>query len=178
MLSHPAWKAIFVCLAFSSLQSIAVAADTAPKGIDAIAAYAGSWQVEIEHLDTPRSKAGHEKNALRNACWRDGEYFACNQYVDGESKVLIVFTYNAKDNIYTSYQIPLGGGESGSGKLQIEGNVWTFPWEITDAGRTTYFHVINVFTAPDRIEFRQEFSSDHVHWTVTAKGSEKKIANP
>jgi hypothetical protein len=147
-----------------------------PAGIDVVWAYAGVWKVEIDHLDTAHSKAGHEVTNLRNVCWKDGGYLACNQYVDGESKVLIVCTYNAKDNAYTSYQISMGGGAAGSGKLLIDGNVWTFPWEVTEGDKTTYFRVVNVFEAPDRIQFRQEFSPDKLHWTVTAKGIETKIS--
>lgn len=147
-----------------------------PAGIDAIWAYAGTWNIEIDHLATANSKASHEKTQLRNDCWKSGGYVACNQYVDGESKVLIVFTYNAKDNVYTSYQVPLGGGDPGAGKLLIDGNVWTFPWQVTEGDKTTYFHVVNVFNAPDKIEYRQEFSTDKVHWTVTAKGLETKTA--
>jgi hypothetical protein len=159
------------------LSSAASAASpAAPTGIDVIWAYAGSWKIEIDHLETANSKASHETTSLRNACWKDGGYLACNQYVDGESKVLIVFTYNAKDNTYTSYQIPLGGGESGAGKLVVEGNMWTFPWKVTDGDKTTYFRVVNVFEAPNRIQYRQEFSSDQVHWTVTARGMETKLS--
>jgi hypothetical protein len=150
---------------------------TAARGVEVIwAAYAGVWNVETEHFDTAHSKAGHEKTTLRNACWKDGGYLACNQYVDGESKALIVFTYNEKENVYTSYPIPLDGGQAGAGKLYIEGNVWTFPWEETEGGKTTYFRVVNVFNTPYKIEYRQEFSSDKVHWTVTAKGNETKVA--
>ena len=145
-------------------------------GVDVVLAYAGTWKVEMEHLDTAHSKASHEKTTLRNACWKNGLYLACNQYVDGESKVLIVFTYNAKENIYTSYQIPSNGGESGSGKLLIDGNVWTFPWQLTEGDKTTFYRVVNVFAAPDRIEFRQEFSADKVHWTVMATGTETKLS--
>ena len=148
----------------------------APNGLEVIWAYAGVWKVETEHFDTAHSKAGHEKATLRNACWKDGGYLACNQYVDGESKTLIVFTYNAKAKVYTSYQIPQDGGEPGAGKLLVEGNVWTFPWEATEGDKTTYFRVVNVFEAPDRIQFRQEFSSDKVHWTMTAKGTETKAS--
>jgi hypothetical protein len=35
--------------------------------------------------------------------------------------------------------------------------------------------VVNVFTTPGSIEYRQEFSDDKVHWTVTAKGLEHKL---
>lgn len=145
-------------------------------GIEAIRAYEGAWDVTIEHLDTAHSKASREHTSLRNDCWNSGGYFACNQYVNGESKVLLVFTYNQEKNEYTSYPIPPDGSEAGSGKLLIEGNVWTFPWQAKEGETITYFHVVNVFTAPDRIEFRQEFSPDKVHWTLMARGTETRTS--
>lgn len=155
---------------------MAAAAPNAPKGVEVIWAYAGVWKVETEHFETVHSKAGHEKTTLRNACWKDGGYLASNQYVDGESKILIVFTYNEKENIYTSYQVPQDGGQPGTGKLLIDGNVWTFPWQVTESDKTTYYRVVNIFDSPDKIEYRQEFSADKVHWTVTAKGSETRVS--
>jgi hypothetical protein len=65
------------------------------QGIEKIAAYAGSWSIHIEHLATAYSKASDEHTQLRNDCWRSGGYFACDQYVEGVSKVLIVFTFDA-----------------------------------------------------------------------------------
>jgi hypothetical protein len=56
----------------------------------------------------------------------------------------------------------------------IEGNVWTYPWEDNVNGTTVYFRVVNVFAAPDRIHYRQEFSVDKTHWTIMAKGTEQK----
>jgi hypothetical protein len=148
-----------------------------PPGIDAIRAYEGSWDVSVEHFDTAYSKASKEKSSLRNDCWKSGGYFACNQFVNGESKALLVFTYDAAKNVYTSYPIPFDGSSAGLGKLLIEGNVWTFPWESKDGDKTTYFRVVNVFATPDQIEFRQEFSTDNVHWTLMAKGLDKKTGN-
>jgi hypothetical protein len=109
------------------------------QGIEKIAAYAASWSIHIEHLATPYSKASDEHTQLRNDCWRSGRYFACNQYVDGASKVLLVFTYDAAAGNYTSYQIPTDGGAAGSGKLEIQGSVWTFPWETKEAERQPIF---------------------------------------
>jgi hypothetical protein len=165
--------ALGACASYSPAAYAAAPADK-PAGIDAIRAYEGAWDINIEHFDTAHSKASREHTSLRNDCWKSGGYFACNQYVDGESKVLLVFIYNQAKNEYTSYQIPPGGGETGSGKLLIDGNVWTFPWQTKDGDSTTYFHVVNVFVAPDRIEFRQEFSTDNAHWTVMAKGMETR----
>jgi hypothetical protein len=147
-----------------------------PAGIDAILAYEGTWDVTMEHFDTAHSKASREHTSLRNDCWKSGGYVACNQYVDGDSKVLLVFIYNQAKNEYTSYQIPPSGGDPGSGRLLIDGNVWTFPWQTKDGDSTTYFRVVNVFPAPGRIESRQEFSTDNVHWTVMAKGTDTKTS--
>lgn len=161
-----------------ALGSIEICAEAAEKstGIDAIQAYAGDWNISIEHFDTAHSKASKETSTLHNDCWKSGAYFACNQYVNGDSKVLLVFTFDEKSNSYTSYQIPQGGGESGSGKLLIDGNTWTFPWQEKEGDQITWYRVVNVFTDPATIEFRQEFSTDQVHWTLTAKGQEHKAS--
>lgn len=145
-----------------------------PAGIQKMLAYQGAWKIETEHFATRFSKAAKESSTLRNDCWRSAGYFVCDQFVNGESKDLIVFTYDARDDTYNSYSVPAAGGGGGSGKLTIKGNVWTFPWEDKQDGKTVYFRVVNTFTAPGTIEYRQEFSEDNVHWTVTAKGFEHK----
>ena len=162
------------CLAVSCLAQTATPAGT-PADIDPLWAYAGTWAVTIDHFDTAHSKASHEQTTLRNACWKDAGFLACDQYVDGDSKVLIVFTYTGKNGVYTSYQVPPHGEEPGTGKLFIEGNTWTFPWQSGEGDKTTWFRVVNVFLAPDRIDFRQEFSTDNVHWTAMAHGVETKV---
>lgn len=149
----------------------------ATAGIDTIMAYAGTWKVQGTRFATAHSDAGNEDTTLRNDCWKSGAYVACNQYVNGDSKVLLVFTYNAKQQMYTSYPIPQNGEPASSGRLQIVGNVWTFPWQVSQGGADTYFHVVNVFTSSDHIDYVQEFSTDNVHWTTMAKGSETKIGN-
>ena len=145
-------------------------------GMDPIMSYAGVWKVEIDHLDTAYSKMSHESTTLKNVCWKSGGYVACNQQVNGESRVLLVFTYVEKEKSYTTYQIPPGGGEPGSGKLFIDGNTWEFPWRVSGPDKPMYFRVVNVFTTPNQVEYRQEFSTDKEHWTVMAKGTEKKIS--
>src|SRR5215469_18117567 len=72
------------------------------SGVDVIWNYAGTWNTEINHLDTPYSKASHEAHKLENDCWKSGAYVACRQIVDGDPKILLVFTYNDKDGSYAS----------------------------------------------------------------------------
>ncbi|HTQ56906.1 MAG TPA: hypothetical protein VMI94_20705 [Bryobacteraceae bacterium] len=149
-----------------------------PVGLEKIAAYAGTWKIQTEHFKTRFSEAGKESSTLRNDCWRSGGFFVCDQFVDGESRDLIVYTYNAKDDTYNSYSVPAEGGRGGSGTLLIRDNVWTFPWERTQDGKTYHFRVVNVFLAPGTIEYRQEFSEDQVHWTITGKGLEHRVEAP
>jgi hypothetical protein len=143
-------------------------------GIDWIGAYEGTWKTETEHFPTAYSKAGKESSTLHNDCWKSGDFFACHQIVNGESKALIVYTYDPQSKTYTTYPIMPDGSAAGHGKLVIVGNVWTYPWEFTENGKTTYFRVVNTFMAPNRIEFRQEYSTDQQNWTLMSKGTEVK----
>jgi hypothetical protein len=148
----------------------------APQGLDVLAVYAGSWKTEIHHLDTAFSHKGEELFTLRNDCWRSAGYFACDQFVGGESKALLVFTYDAATRVYSSYPIPAAATAPVSpGTLIVEGPVWTFPWDVTEDGKTTHFRVVNTWSSPDAIEFRQEFSADGKQWVVMAQGHEMRV---
>lgn len=175
------FSAIMTAVALFSY-ALASAFSQAPQqsqasGIDAIMAYAGTWKVQGERFATAHSNSGKEDTTLRNECWKTGAYVVCNQFVNGESKTLLIFTYNDKQKMYTAYHVMQDGDPAGSGRLQIIGNVWTFPWQVTEAGDTIYFHVVNVFTDADHIQYQQEFSTDNLHWTTMAKGSETRIGN-
>ena len=158
-----------------ALPAPVLAADAAPQGLDKVMAYAGTWKTEIRHLDTPFSKAGSESLTLKNDCWRSGAFLACDQIVDGDPKALLVFMYDAKGDIYASYPITAGSSDVHPGTLIIKGKVWTFPWDATDAGKTTHFRVVNTWSSADSIEFRQEYSSDGVQWTLMAEGHETRV---
>lgn len=160
-------------LCYASFPALPQSADT---GINRISAYAGTWKSETEHFDARFSKAHRESITLHNDCWGSDGYFACHQFVDGKPSVLIVYTYNQKDDVYKSYIVPSDGGDVTTGKLLIKGNVWTFPWEDKDkTGKTFYFEVVNVWTGACTIDYRTEFSEDRVHWTIASKGHESKL---
>ena len=142
--------------------------------VERILAYAGTWKVETESFATPHSKAGHEATTLRNDCWKSGAYVACRQIVDNDPKILLVFTCSGEGNTCTSYQIPPDGSDAHAAKMTIEGDRWTFPWSVTGGGKTTWFRVVNVWASFKEIEYRQEFSTDQVHWTPMAVGHEVK----
>lgn len=166
----------FILTAIVAGSAIGVGAQSQPSpagdGIAAIKAYQGTWKLKADSFDTTHSKARHDENEIRNDCWRSGNYYACNQYVDGESKILLVFTFDADKKIYTSYLIPADGSAASSGTLEIQGDTWMYPWQSTEDGHTTYYRVVNVFKSPKLIEYRREFSADKVNWVVMSRGSE------
>ncbi len=163
--------AVFVVI-FAAMTGPTVAA-----GVGTVTAYAGTWHTHIVYYATAESKARTEDAHLRNDCWQSAGYFACDQFVDGTSKALVVFTYDSASNVYHTYAIPSDGTPASSGQLLISGSRWTFPWQVSDNGKTTYGRVINIFHGADTIEYRQEFSDDGAHWTVTAAGTEHRVSH-
>jgi hypothetical protein len=148
-----------------------------PKGLDVLQSYAGRWKTEIHYLDTPYSKQADTSYELRNDCWRSAGYYACDQFVGGDSKALLVFTWDPKRG-YLSYPItPESGVTLHAGHLLISGALWTFPWQVSKGGKTTYFHVLNTWDGPDHIQFRQEYSSDGKHWQPMAEGHETRVTD-
>ena len=164
-----------VVIMLSLLPGAAVAGGGAPQGLDKVMAYAGTWKTDTRYFDTPYSKASYETATLQNDCWRSGGFFACRQIVDGDSKALLVFVYDSKTDRYTSYPIPTAGGEVHPGSLIIQAATWTFPWDNTEGGKTIHFRVVNVWSSPDRIEFRQEYSADGEHWIRMAEGHDARV---
>jgi hypothetical protein len=165
------------------LTALAWAASTAAAqpsgaGIEKIAAYAGTWHSRTVHYKTAYSTARVETASVRNDCWRSAGYYACDQFVNGPSAALIVYTYDAKRDLYHTSAIPPGGSTASSGELKIAGNTWTFPWTDRQKGKIVYARVVNVFRNADTIDFREEFSLDHAHWITTATGVEHRVATP
>ncbi len=155
---------------------LCVSLGVAPAGgIEPLAAYAGTWRIHITHYKTRYSKARTETSLLKNDCWRSAGFYACDQIVDGVSRALIVYTYDAKAAVYHSQVLLPGGGLPSSGTLMIAGNTWTFPWQDKDGKRTVYLRVVNIFVNRNTIKYRQEFSFDKIKWVLAASGGERRL---
>ncbi len=152
----------------------ALLAQSNANPLDTVLAYRGTWKAELDHVDAKTGKSTHESSVIRNLCWKSNEFAACNQVVNGESKILIVYTYNPAGKYYKSNLILPDGTAAGSGKLIINGSTWIFPWQVEEQGKTVYYRVVNEFTSPAHIDVRQEHSDDNAHWTVTMQGKEEK----
>ena len=161
------------CLIFLCALPTAAAAQPA-QGLDRLTAYAGSWDLDVTHLETPYGKAGNEHHRLTNDCWRSKLFYVCQQSLDGDPKALLIFTYDAAQDRYASYPVVPGSEAAHAGVLLIQGQDWIFPWDDSRDGKTTHFRVVNTWSSPDTIEFRQEYSADGAHWTPMATGHEQR----
>jgi hypothetical protein len=161
-----------------SLTMSAHAASPVPTASDVgvFARYAGTWQMQLNHLQTPYSKASNETMTVKNDCWRSEIFYVCDQIIDGAPKALIVFFYNAEDKRYGSFPITARSDVVHPGDVLVEGKTITFPWQINDNGKGIHMRIVNTFTTPDTMEFRQEYSEDGQTWTPMAAGTERKMA--
>ncbi|HEX2668709.1 MAG TPA: hypothetical protein VHP13_10080 [Gammaproteobacteria bacterium] len=161
-------------LAASSLPALAADA-TSP--LDRLNVFAGTWKTESEKFDTPYSSAGTVSSTLVNQCWKAGNFFICNQSVNGQSAVLLVFTYKGGDSFNIS-NIPAAGGYASNGSLVVNGGVWTFPGQTHKFGQVVYFRTVNIYSDNDNLDYREEYSTDQQTWTLMAKGHEARLRNP
>ena len=163
---------------FAAALMVSAAGPVTPHaaGVDAIAAYAGTWDINVTHYRTKYSTARTEHSTLHNDCWKSAGYYACDQIVGAQSRALLVFTYDAKQNVYHSYVIPQDGSDAHKGTLVISGHTWTYPMQDKDGDRTVYVRIVNDWENGSTIRFRQEFSYDQKTWTVSARGIERKTA--
>lgn len=143
-------------------------------GLERLRILAGTWKSNGERYATDYSKAGKSFATLHNDCWASGEFYACDQIVDGASKSLVIFSVDEKTGEYNSYAIGSQGGAAHHGSLRIEGNTWTYADPPGASNIKVHFRTINVFTQPSVIHYRVEYSRDDKHWTTMLEGVETK----
>jgi hypothetical protein len=154
----------------------ATPAATAADPLAPLAAYQGMWRAESETLDSPYDKASRSPPiVLQNDCHRWEKFYACAQTVDGHPAALLVFSYTGAPGVYTSSPVPPDGSSARSGKLIIDGDEWTFPWEGTRDGAPVHFRVVNRFVSPDEIEVRREASTDGKTWLLIGRGHTMRV---
>ncbi len=111
-------------------------------------------------------------NKIQNDCADVGQFFLCQQTVDGKVAALLIFTPgDSKGRYYTQPILP-DGHATGRGELEIEGDRWTYPSKEEENGKTKYYRITNVFSGKDRIHFERSESVDDKTWKVLASGDE------
>src|SRR5579863_506558 len=164
-------------LTVSGFSMAAGEADTpssASQGLDRLAVFAGTWKSDSQTFKTPYSEEGSSTTTLVNQCWKTGAFFVCNQTVNGVSASMLVFTYKGGDT-FNEAAVQAATGQANNGTVVIAGGVWTFPGVSHQYGQATYFRVVNIYSNNDNLDYREEYSTDQLTWTLMAKGHETRI---
>jgi hypothetical protein len=155
----------------------AAPANTASAASDPYAALQlldGKWDAHPAEGD----KAA-EPVHIENRCAKAGEFFVCNQFVNGKNGALVVYLpLHPLENggyAYRNQALRTEGDGAGSwGNLEIIGNRWVYASEENDKGKKQYWRTINVFSGADKIHFEVQRSEDGVKWATEASGDETR----
>ena len=136
--------------------------------------YDGKWDV-IPATDGKPADQVH----LENRCAKVGDFFACNQFLNGKSMALVIFLpLQPLENggyVYRNQALRTDGDSSGTwSKMEIVGDRWVYSSDETDKGKKTYWQTVNVFSGPDKIHFEVQKSDDGLKWTTTMSGDEAR----
>jgi hypothetical protein len=161
-------RTIFLSTIFFAVTGGVYAADSS---FDSLWLYQGSFDVT---MNIPGSKP--VSNKIQNDCADFGQYFVCQQTVDGKVVALLIFTPGeTKGHYYTNPMFP-NGRVAGRGDLELDGDRWTYPSKEEENGVTKYYKITNVFSGKDRIHFERSESADGKTWTTLATGDEVRTS--
>jgi len=135
----------------------------------------GKWDALPAKGDKPA-----EPVHLENRCAQAGEFFTCNQFVNGKNMALVIFLpLHSLENggyAYRNQALRVEGDNSGAwGNLEISGDHWVYSSDETDKGKKTYWRTNNVFSGSDKIHFEVQRSEDGLTWTTTMSGDEARV---
>lgn len=132
--------------------------------------YDGHWEV--------LAKGSAPAVQVINHCAQAGQYFACDQSVDGKHAALLLFvpvkeSPSGGQEYRNRAVTAAAGGDWGS--LLIEGDHWIYSWSGTADGKANYGRVVNVFNGRDHIHFDVQSSTDGTTWKTDQSGDERRV---
>jgi hypothetical protein len=155
---------------------IVLAAIISSRGADD-SVYAPLWLYQGNWIASAKDLAlGASPDQLTDDCALVGQYFTCQQTVNGKVGALLVFVPAETPGHYFTNAIVPQGYAGGRGELEISGDRWTYSSKSVDGDKTTYHRTLNIFTGKDHIHYEQGESVDGINWTVTGSGDEVRAA--
>src|SRR5258708_26968520 len=121
-------------LLFATLATLPLLA--ADQAMEPLWGYQGTWEFT---KDTPGGPP--VVNKIQNDGADTGQFFVCQQTVDGKLTALLTFIpTQTKGHYYTVPVLP-NGHAAGHGELEIEGDRWTYPRKEEVNGKTIYSRI-------------------------------------
>lgn len=158
---------VTVCSACASAQT--------DDPVKKLGAFLGKWQAE--------GMRGTEKITSALECrWSpQGTFLVCEQAITmagGEHRQLTVYSYNPKDSSYSYVTLADPGAKPTSGKIEIKGNVWTYPFSFENNGKTVQIRTTNEFTDAHTEVYKTESSDDGGgSWKTILQGAAHKVGD-
>jgi hypothetical protein len=159
---------LILLLTLAAMCVVSQAADTA---FTPLLAYQGTWSVTRAN-----AAPGSKPEELVNHCAVLGQYFACQQTVNGQAGNLVVFIATTKPGHYYTQNITSEGRATGRADLQVAGDQWTYTNTWDQGGKTTYYRTTNSWGGKNKIHFEQAESDDGKDYKITGSGDEVKVA--
>jgi hypothetical protein len=144
--------------------------------VETFARYAGTWKMQMNYVESAHSKARQESMTVRNDCWHSDFFYVCNQIIDDKSRALLVFFYDPVAKRFGSYPIAVGADTVHPATVLADEKSITFPYDMQDNGKTVHMRIVNTFTTPDTLDFKQEYSEDGQNWVTMATGIEHRVS--
>ncbi len=160
-----------LALALFGITTTALGA-AAPESVYApLRLYAGTW-----HVTRKDQPAGAKPDELKNDCALVGNFYVCQQTVNGTPESLIIFVPATQPGHYYNQSVRQDGRATGRGDLEISGERWVYSSTWDAGGKTIHYHTINVFTGKNHIHFEQQESSNEKDWKTTNSGDEERVS--
>jgi hypothetical protein len=137
--------------------------------------FVGHWEGGGKFATTAMSTAGSVTSKTDCAWSAQGHYLVCEQILTDEKgthQQLTVYTPSDEGSDFTYYTIT-GSGSPFTGKVKIEGNVWTYDNRFEQDGKKTEVRTINTFTG-DEESFKTEYAIDGGAWTTMLEGKSQR----
>ncbi len=136
-----------------------------------LGAFVGHWEGGGTFVETPMSPAG--KVASKTDCnWStQAHYLICEQTLTDDKSThqqLTIYTPSEDGADFTYYTIT-GSAAPFTGKVKIEGNVWTYDNSFEQDGKKTEIRTTNTFSGDDET-FKTEFRVAEGPWTTMLDG--------
>lgn len=142
----------------------------------ALSAFLGHWEGSGTFTASPMSSPGTVSSKTDCVWSPQGHYLICEQTITddkGTHQQLTAYTSSEDAGAFSYYTIA-GSVSPFSGKVKIDGNVWTYDNSFDQDGKKTEVRTVNTFSG-DVESFKTEFSVNGGPWTTMLEGKSHRV---
>src|SRR5262245_23578903 len=164
-----------LCLLIALTANYAGYAQSTADPAQKLGAFVGKWATEGSFVGTD-----NKISSTLECRWSpQGIFLVCDQLVKlpgGDHHQFTAYSYGKDGYSYTTIADP--GAKPSSGKIEIQGNVWTYSSSFENNGKTVQIRTTNEFTDPRTEVFKTQTSEDGgATWKTVLQGTAHKVGD-